>query len=147
MSTHLLKRTGLVRLQKWGLLEDALAAGAPKITHWDYNYEDIRIVGRGAPIDGIDYELATRRLEFDRILIDAAIEAGVEFRQSYSVTDLLWRDGRVVGISGQEAGQPAEAFAYVVVGADGMQSLVATTFPLERYDVPAFWARMPPLTS
>jgi 2-polyprenyl-6-methoxyphenol hydroxylase-like FAD-dependent oxidoreductase len=124
-STHLLKRTGLACLKRWGLLDRVLAAGAPPITGWKYHYDGIRITGAFHPVDGVDYELATRREVLDPLLLAAAAEAGAEVRQGFAVTQLL-RDGeRVVGVRGICDGQPVEEFARVVVGADGLSSRVA----------------------
>jgi flavin-dependent dehydrogenase len=53
----------------------------------------------------------------DAILVEAAVEAGAELREAYPVRDLVREDGRVVGIPGERA--------RVVVGADGLHSIVA----------------------
>ena len=152
MSTHLMKRAGLARLKAWGLLDRVLAAGAPHLEQWDYNYQGTRILGNFEPVDGLDFELATRRLELDSILIDAAIEAGVEFRQGFTVLDVLRKDGRVAGVRGENrAGHSENIDARLVVGADGMQSQIAlkvgarftTRLPTENCGYYAYFQGLP----
>jgi flavin-dependent dehydrogenase len=65
----------------------------------------------------------------------------VEVRQGAHVKDLLWHEGRVVGVRWDEADGIHEASARVVVGADGFYSTVAkilkpayeTQFPVRRF--------------
>lgn len=125
MSTHLMKRTGAACLKKWGLLEKLVGLGAPEITHWDYHYDDICVRGRPAPLHGIECDYATRRLELDQLLIEEAMKAGAEFQAQTGVRDLLWEDGRVVGVVTERHGKIQELRCRLVVGADGLQSTVA----------------------
>jgi flavin-dependent dehydrogenase len=71
----------------------------------------------------------------DKLLLDAAIEAGCEMRERFTVRELLDGNRRVIGIRGQaDGGSMIEERAKIVVGADGAQSIVArTTNPVE-YD-------------
>jgi len=63
------------------------------------------------------------RSEFDRWFATKAEDAGAEVYPEFTVTDLLWEDGRVVGVS---TGEPdGELYAHVVVLADGANSLLA----------------------
>lgn len=62
------------------------------------------------------------RGEFDQWYAAKAEEEGVEVYPEFTVTDLLWEDGAVVGVTtGDEDG---ELFANVVVLADGANSLL-----------------------
>lgn len=62
------------------------------------------------------------RGEFDQWYAAKAEEEGVEIYPEFTVTDLLWEDGQVVGVTtGDEEG---ELFANVVVLADGANSLL-----------------------
>jgi electron transfer flavoprotein-quinone oxidoreductase len=62
------------------------------------------------------------RGEFDQWYAARAEEEGVEVYPEFTVTDLLWEDGAVVGVTtGDEEG---ELFANVVVLADGANSLL-----------------------
>ena len=63
------------------------------------------------------------RSEFDRWFATKAEEAGAEVYPEFTVTDLLWEDGKVIGVS---TGEPdGELYAHVVVLADGANSLLA----------------------
>jgi flavin-dependent dehydrogenase len=57
------------------------------------------------------------------------------------VDDLIWQDGRVVGVRAMQAGKPFEAHAGLVIGADGRHSIVARKTAASRYnEVPSFAA-------
>ena len=62
------------------------------------------------------------RSEFDRWFAAKAEEAGAEVYSEFTVTDLIWEDGAVAGVS---TGEPdGELSANVVVLADGALSLI-----------------------
>ena len=62
-----------------------------------------------------------RRTILDKLLVDAASEAGAEIRESFIVDDLLFDGDRVSGIRGHsKGGEPVTENARVVVGADGV---------------------------
>lgn len=70
------------------------------------------------------------RAEFDRWYATKAEEAGAEVYPEFTVTDLLWEDGRVVGVT---TGDPdGELYAHCVVLADGANSLLAQRAGLHR---------------
>jgi electron transfer flavoprotein-quinone oxidoreductase len=70
------------------------------------------------------------RSEFDRWFATKAEEAGAEVYPEFTVTDLLWDNGSVVGVS---TGEPdGELYAHVVVLADGANSLLAKQAGLHR---------------
>jgi electron transfer flavoprotein-quinone oxidoreductase len=63
------------------------------------------------------------RAEFDQWYATKAEEAGAEVYPEFTVTDVLWEDGRVAGVT---TGEPdGELRAHVVVLADGANSLLA----------------------
>ena len=65
----------------------------------------------------------------------AADRAGAEVRSGFNVTDLLVEDDRVVGLRGRSAGgRTVTERAKVVIGADGMRSLVASTVQAPTYN-------------
>jgi 2-polyprenyl-6-methoxyphenol hydroxylase-like FAD-dependent oxidoreductase len=73
---------------------------------------------------------------------DAAVEAGAELREEFSVEALLWDGDRVAGIRGHgKTGGAIEERAQLVIGADGMHSLVADAVHARAYD------ETPPLTT
>ena len=72
----------------------------------------------------------------DKILVDAAVAAGVELRESFSVEGLLWDGDRVVGIrSRTNTGAVVRESAHIVVGADGGNSIVVRTVNVQTYNV------------
>jgi flavin-dependent dehydrogenase len=88
----------------------------------------------------------------DKLLLDAAAEAGAEVRESFTVDEVLVDDGRVVGIRGSgKSGQTVSEHARVVIGADGRNSIVAQTVAAERYNERppllaiyyAYWSGLP----
>jgi electron transfer flavoprotein-quinone oxidoreductase len=70
------------------------------------------------------------RSPFDRWFASKAEEAGAEVYPEFTVVDLLWRDGGVVGIT--TGGEEGELFARCVVIADGANSLLAQRIGLHR---------------
>ncbi|HKG26723.1 MAG TPA: FAD-dependent oxidoreductase, partial [Thermomicrobiales bacterium] len=70
------------------------------------------------------------RSEFDRWYATKAEEAGAEVYPEFTVTDVLWEDGRVAGVT---TGEPdGELLAHCVVLADGANSLLAQRVGLHR---------------
>ncbi|WP_043651440.1 NAD(P)/FAD-dependent oxidoreductase [Nocardia thailandica] len=126
-STHYVHQAGLSLLKTWGLLDTVIATGVPAIRHLNFTYTDIDIRGMADPSpDGIDAVYCPRRTVLDKILVDAAGDAGAEVIENFTVTGLL-RDGdAVTGVRGR-VGEGAEQdfSARLVVGADGANSLVA----------------------
>jgi flavin-dependent dehydrogenase len=127
---HYIRRHGPPRLAAWGLLDRVLATGAPPITSITMDLGDFPLTGRGLAVDGVPVGVAPRRAALDQVLIDAAIEAGAEFRDGFGVHDLTFEAGRVTGIRGR--GGLTER-ARVVIGADGRNSRVA-----RRVSAPAY---------
>ena len=69
---------------------------------------------------------APRRRVLDKLLLDAAIDAGVEVREQTAVKDLLWEGERVNGVRLNRGGaREVEPRARIVIGADGLRSTVA----------------------
>jgi flavin-dependent dehydrogenase len=133
MSTHYIHFPGMARLRLWGLLDRLWKAGTPKI-------EKITVYLDGQafspPRITPDPNAAPRRFVLDKLLVDAAVESGVELRENFSVRELIFDDGAVAGIRGVAKGGSAtvEERARVVVGADGMHSLVARAVKAPEYD-------------
>src|SRR6202021_2694551 len=76
-----------------------------------------------------------RRTVLDKLLVDAASEAGAEVREGFTVEDVVIDDGQVIGIRGHsQSGATSTEHARVVVGADGRFSLVAKTVGTQQYN-------------
>lgn len=127
LSTHLLHQPGVAALARWGVLDNVRASGCPPLARTIYEVADIRIDGYAGGVAGQRAKFAPRRRVLDALLVDAAVAAGVEFRERCRVTDLLWDEaGRVVGVEGRHADRAFTERARLVIGADGMRSTIAT---------------------
>ncbi|MFF0885029.1 NAD(P)/FAD-dependent oxidoreductase [Streptomyces sp. NPDC003456] len=126
LSSHYIHMQGMALLNRWGLIGRLRDAGCRPITRQSYEGPGVRIEGFSLPVDGLTFTYAPRRYVLDPVLAEAAVEAGVEFRQGCAVKDLVWEDDRVVGVRyTTPGGTEATDRARLVVGADGMRSLVA----------------------
>ncbi|MGH8838964.1 MAG: NAD(P)/FAD-dependent oxidoreductase [Jiangellaceae bacterium] len=127
VSTHALMRGGVLQLQRWGLLDEIVAAGTPPVTRVVFHYPDETTPISLKPAAGVRALYAPRRTVLDRVLADAATAAGADVRFGVTVTELLRDDtGRVTGVAGIDAdGRRLLASAPLTVGADGIRSRVA----------------------
>jgi flavin-dependent dehydrogenase len=133
VSTHLLHPPGLVALKRSGLLDRVIATGCPPIPQYMFDFGNFTITGApGLPEHPVSY--GPRRTVLDKILVDAASEAGAEVRERFVVDEILIDSGRVTGIRGHSGGKSVDERAAVVVGADGIQSLVARSVGAETYN-------------
>jgi flavin-dependent dehydrogenase len=67
--------------------------------------------------------------------VNAAVESGVDVREGFTVDELLVADETVVGIRGHTKGMTSvEERARIVIGADGVNSLVARAVGAPEYD-------------
>ncbi|MGW7276287.1 NAD(P)/FAD-dependent oxidoreductase [Streptomyces sp. NPDC054864] len=126
LSSHYIHMQGVALLNRWGLLDKVRESGAQPITHERYEGPGVRIDGFSLPIDGLTTTYAPRRFVLDPILAAGAADAGVDYQEGCAVNDLVWEDDRVVGVRyTTPGGDQATERARLVVGADGMRSLVA----------------------
>ena len=134
VSTHILHPPGTVSLAKWGLLDRLTATGCPPIHTYDFDFGPFTISGKPGTADA-PVAYCPRRTVLDKLLVDAAAEAGAEIREGFIVEEILFEDGRVTGIKGHSKGGAAVTErASVVVGADGRHSLVAGSVKPEQYN-------------
>ncbi|MEU8525547.1 MULTISPECIES: NAD(P)/FAD-dependent oxidoreductase [Streptomyces] len=125
ISTHLIHPPGLAALDRWGLLERVVATGCPPIDTYSYDLGPFAIVGSPAG-DGFAASYAPRRTVLDKILVDAAAEAGAEVREGFTVEEILFEGPTVTGIKGHSKdGSTSVDHARITVGADGLHSSVA----------------------
>lgn len=126
MSTHYVMAPGVVRLRRWGLLDQVAASKCPAVRHQTVDIGPFALKGSAPPLEGMGEHYAPRRTVLDKILVDAAVAAGAELRERFLVQHLLWDDGTVVGVrGGHRDGAEVTERARLVVGADGQHSLVA----------------------
>jgi flavin-dependent dehydrogenase len=128
LSTHALMRAGVLQLGRWGLLDRIQRAGTPPVRRTVFHYEDEVLDIPVKAKDGVPALFAPRRTLLDRVLVDAAVEAGADVRHRVRVADLVrGGSGRVEGVLlHDETGAAREVRAGMVIGADGLRSIVAS---------------------
>ena len=138
MSTHFIQLPGMVRLKRWGLLDRVMATGCPPITSGMLDIDGQQVEAEFPGPSGVPGIAAPRRTVLDKILVDAAAEAGAEVREGVFIDSLVFQNGRVVGVQGHTAQGNVAETARMVVGADGRNSLVARAAGAVTYaDTPA----------
>lgn len=134
ISTFIIKYPGVAQLEKWGLLEAVEATNCPPLRRVTAHIGAGPVSGNPPPDDSVPM-IAPRRNLLDKILVDAAVEAGAELREEFVVRELLTDGDRVTGIKGQpKGGSPTTEEARIVVGVDGRNSLVARSVDAPAYD-------------
>jgi flavin-dependent dehydrogenase len=128
VSTHALMRAGVMQLSRWGLLGRVVSVGTPAVRSAQFHYGNENIIRVAIlPRAGVDALYAPRRYLLDRLLVDAAQEAGAHILHQTTVTTLR-RDtkGRIHGVSAlTRDGRAIHIPARMTVGADGIRSTVA----------------------
>jgi flavin-dependent dehydrogenase len=134
---HLVHRHGPRRLRGWGLLERLVAGGCPPITTITRDIGPFPLVGRNLMIDGVAAAYGPRRIALDKLLIDGALEAGVELRDGFAAEEYTAEGNRVTGIRGRDRANGARIMecAAITVGADGRRSHLARTVRATEYEV------------
>ena len=135
MSTHALMRGAVVQLKRWGLIPSVVAAGTPAIRSTTFHYGDEAVRVDIKPGHGVDCLFAPRRTVLDRLLVDAAREAGAEVRHGIALSQLEFASsGRVIGASLRDAGGACTTIRTdIVIGADGRQSTVGQLVNAKAY--------------
>lgn len=136
ISTHILWPHGAEALARWGLLDALEATGLPPICR--RMTLDVGPFALRGTIPGANHGrggLCPRRTVLDDLLVNAAARSGAEVRESFTVDDLLYANGAVVGIRGRsDEGKQVEERARIVIGADGVHSFVAAAVRASEYD-------------
>jgi 2-polyprenyl-6-methoxyphenol hydroxylase-like FAD-dependent oxidoreductase len=135
VSTHVLHPMGVAALARWGLSDRLAATGCPPIHTYTFDFGPFTISGAPGTKDS-KVAYCARRTVLDKLLVDAAAEAGAEIREGFTVDDILIEDGRVVGIKGRSknGGEAVTELGKVVVGADGRYSAVANAVRADQYN-------------
>jgi 2-polyprenyl-6-methoxyphenol hydroxylase-like FAD-dependent oxidoreductase len=143
VSTHVIWPHGAEVLDRWGLLSRLAATGCPPIAlKMTFDVGPFALTGGVFDANGGRGGFCPRRTILDKLLADAAVESGVELREGFGVDELVWDDGRVAGIKGHgRDGRAIEERATIVIGADGVQSIVAKAVSPPDYDT------IPPLAT
>jgi 2-polyprenyl-6-methoxyphenol hydroxylase-like FAD-dependent oxidoreductase len=134
VSTHLVHPPGIAALRRWGLLDRLLATGCPPIDTYSFDFGPFTISGSPGT-DQTPVAYGPRRTVLDKLLVDAASEAGAEVREGFTVSDVEISEGRVTGIRGHGKGaKSVTERARVVIGADGRHSHVAKSVRPGQYN-------------
>ena len=143
ISTHIIWPHGAEIMDRWGLLDRLAATGCPPIAlNLIFDVGPFALKGAVTDTNAGRGGFCPRRTVLDKLLVDAAVEAGAELREGFTVEALLWDGDRVAGIKGHSrTGGTVEERARVVIGADGVHSLVAKAVRAPEYDA------KPPLTT
>ena len=134
VSTHGIGPVGVQLLQRWGLLERILATDVPQedSVGLKLGEDDMQMQippGAYAPI-------CPRRIVLDDILVQAARAAGAEVREQATLREVTSEDGTVVGVRySDRQDRLHDVRARLVIGADGVSSLVAKAVKARQYNV------------
>ena len=152
ISTHIVLIPGTVRLKRWGLLDKIYASGSRAIKTLVMDNGFFALEGTPPPFEGTSDIVTPRRIVLDKILVDAAVEAGAELREGCSVEEVIMDGDRVIGVRCHTKGGPTVVEkARIVIGADGRNSLVARAVKATEYNTkPAqtawyytYWSNVP----
>lgn len=134
ISTHLVHPPGIAALKRWGLFDRLVSTGCPPIDTYAFDFGPFTISGSPG-IAEAPAAFAPRRTVLDKILVDAAAEAGARVREGFAVEEVVFDGDRATGIRGRAMGRnPVMERAGVVIGADGLLSLVARSVQPEQYN-------------
>ena len=126
ISTHHIHQPGVALLKRWGLLEKLRASNCPPTEQIKFDVGPFALVGAPTPADGTAESYGPRRRVLDKILVDAAVDAGAELRERFTVEELTTDGTSITGIRGHDAnGSTVTERARIVIGADGARSMVA----------------------
>jgi flavin-dependent dehydrogenase len=131
---HVIQPHGTARLKRWGLLDRVIASNCPPIPQVTLDVGPFALTSAPPLADGETPIYGPRHGILDKILADAAVESGAELREGFVVQELLMAGDRVMGIRGRSKdGQQVSESARIVIGADGLHSLVARTVQAPQY--------------
>jgi len=141
ISTHIVWQPGVARLIGWGLGEQLIALEAPPISTIEFDLGPFSLAGVPPPSGPAENAYAPRRTLLDSMLANAAASAGADIRDGFTVDEIVFDGDRVAGIRGHgESGAVVIEHANIVIGADGVHSILARTIGAPEYNV------HPPLT-
>ncbi len=134
ISTHLVHPPGVAALKRWGLFDRLVSTGCPPIDTYAFDFGPFTISGSPGTAEA-PAAFAPRRTVLDKILVDAAAKAGAGVREGFTVEEVVFDGDRATGIRGRAMGRnPVMERAGVVIGADGLLSLVARSVQPEQYN-------------
>jgi menaquinone-9 beta-reductase len=118
----------VAELRRLGAGDQVERAAGARLDGFTLYAEGGSFTGRfaGAPANGVPRSaIGISRDRLDSILAETAAGEGVDLCTDVQVTDLIWRDGRVAGVRARSHGREQTLNARLVIGADGIRSVVA----------------------
>src|SRR5207245_651913 len=100
LSTHWIWPPGIACLKRWGLLDRLSSTNCPLFHTMGLDLGELHFAGDLPPTEGVAEICAPRRTLLDKLLLDAAMEAGAEVREGFTVTELTYSGDRVTGVRG-----------------------------------------------
>ena len=150
---HYIHMAGPRLLKQWGLLDRIVATGCPPVTSHTYDTGEVVVSGHDLIANGVAAGYAPRRSVLDALLVEAAVAAGAEFRDSFGVDSFIIERGRVAGLRGRDmkSGANIAERAFLTIGADGRNSGLARAVNAQMYDAAAtlnawfysYWSGVP----
>lgn len=158
LSTHFIWARGVSYLNRWGLGKTILDQ-TPGFNELELNVEGISLKG-SVPFSDLEQRFqhlhgdthgvtdvccGPRRYLLDKILLDAAKDAGTDVREGIAFTHPMMKDGQVAGIHGLgRDGSILKARAKVVIAADGrfsrfVRAIGAKTLVRRELSTFAYW--------
>jgi len=136
ISTHIVWPHGAEILDRWGVLGALAATGCPKVAlNMIFDVGPFALEGGVTDANAGRGGFCPRRTVLDKLLVDAAVASGAELRELFTVEELAWAGDRVVGLKGRSpGGARVEERSRVVIGADGVHSLVAKQVAAGEYE-------------
>src|SRR5579871_3297552 len=102
MSTHFIHQPGVAALKRWGLLDQLRVSGCPAVTEGRVTVGPLVLQGFGPAVEGVAEAYCPRRTVLDKLLVDAAVAAGAELREGFTLDEIVWDGDRVTGIRGHD---------------------------------------------
>jgi 2-polyprenyl-6-methoxyphenol hydroxylase-like FAD-dependent oxidoreductase len=139
-------------LKRWGLLDKVMATNPGVATGASFDIDHLVIKGSYPALDGVNFVCCPRRYILDKILVDTAVEAGVDLRENFITEEILFEQGRAAGIRGRtKTGSVVSETAHYIIGADGKNSLLAQAVKAPRYNEKpvltcayySYWSNLP----
>lgn len=135
ISTHHIHQPGVLRLKRWGLLDEVRASNCPPLTEMSFDVGPFALHGAPSPAEDVREAFCPRRTVLDQLLARAAERAGAELREGFTVREVTSDEHGVSGITGvTRNGTPVTERARIVIGADGKHSLVARSVAAPVYN-------------
>ncbi len=136
LSSHQVQVPGVACLQRWGLLDRLAATGVEPVREVRFDPGTRVLIGSFPSLDGVGALYSPRRTVLDALLLDAAVDAGVQVRTGFDVEGVLTDGQRVTGVRGRARGTASTLIqerADLVIGADGKHSTIASAVRAEHY--------------